>query len=48
MVLSPATFDPTAASPTPSHALNADERTRVLQLASEPRFTGVPPARSAR
>jgi putative transposase len=36
---------PTAARPTPAHALSADERARLLQLANEARFAAVPPAR---
>jgi putative transposase len=36
---------PTATRPVPAHALNADERARVLQVANEARFADVPPAR---
>ena len=36
---------PTAARPTPAHALSADEREQVLQVANEARFADVPPAR---
>jgi putative transposase len=36
---------PTAARPTPSHALSAAERERILAVANEPRFADVPPAR---
>ncbi len=31
--------------PTPSHALSAAERARLLEVANEPRFAAVPPAR---
>lgn len=36
---------PAAARPMPSHALTGDERARVLEVANEPRFASVPPAR---
>lgn len=36
---------PTAIRPAPAHALSADERTQVLQVANEARFADVPPAR---
>ena len=36
---------PDAARPTPSHALNEDERAEVLRVANEPRFADIPPAR---
>lgn len=36
---------PAAARPTPPHALTAQERTAVLQVANEPRFADMPPAR---
>lgn len=36
---------PTAVHPTPSHALTPQERQRLLQLANEPRFADMPPAR---
>ena len=36
---------PQAARPTPSHALSEAERARVLQVANEPRFAAMPPAR---
>ena len=36
---------PQAVRPTPSHTLNEDERARLLQVANEPRFSAVPPAR---
>jgi putative transposase len=36
---------PQAERPTPSHALSADERAKVLSVANEPRFASVPPAR---
>jgi len=36
---------PSAVRPTPSHALSEDERARLLQVANEPRFSAVPPAR---
>jgi transposase InsO family protein len=36
---------PMAVRPAPSHALDADERAKVLQVANEPRFADVPPAR---
>ena len=36
---------PQALRPTPSHALSADERARLLSVANEPRFASVPPAR---
>jgi putative transposase len=36
---------PGAARPTPSHALSEDERIKLLQVANEPRFSAVPPAR---
>jgi len=36
---------PQAARPTPSHALSEQERMRVLEVANEPRFCAVPPAR---
>ena len=36
---------PQSVHPQPSHALNEDERTRLLQVANEPRFADVPPAR---
>ncbi len=36
---------PTAMRPTPGHALSQTERAQVLQVANEPRFADVPPAR---
>lgn len=36
---------PQAVRPPPSHALSATERLRLLQVANEPRFAAVPPAR---
>lgn len=36
---------PAAVRPPPAHALNADEREHVLQVANEARFADVPPAR---
>lgn len=36
---------PEAERPTPSHALTAEERTRILAVANEPRFAELPPAR---
>jgi len=36
---------PQAVRPRPSHALSEAERARVLQVANEPRFAAVPPAR---
>ena len=36
---------PLAVRPAPSHALNSDERARLLSVANEPRFAAVPPAR---
>ena len=36
---------PRAVRATPSHALSADERAKVLSVANEPRFASVPPAR---
>ena len=36
---------PQSVHPAPSHALNEDERARLLQVANEPRFADVPPAR---
>lgn len=36
---------PSAVRPTPVHALSADERVQVLQVANEARFADVPPAR---
>ena len=36
---------PQAVRPVPSHALSEQERTRVLEVANEPRFAAVPPAR---
>src|SRR5438105_2262914 len=36
---------PQAVRPVPSHALSQAERARVLQVANEPRFAAVPPAR---
>lgn len=36
---------PQAVRATPSHALSADERAKVLNVANEPRFASVPPAR---
>lgn len=36
---------PDAARPMPSHALSVEERAQVLQIANEPRFADVPPAR---
>jgi putative transposase len=36
---------PTALRPTPSHALSLDERAKLLEVANEPRFAAVPPAR---
>jgi putative transposase len=36
---------PAALHPTPSHALSADERAKLLSVANEARFCAVPPAR---
>lgn len=36
---------PTAPRPTPAHALSAEEREQLLQVANEPRFADMPPAR---
>jgi putative transposase len=36
---------PGAVRPTPSHALSEQERIKLLQVANEPRFSAVPPAR---
>lgn len=36
---------PQAVHPTPSHALSAQERARLLEVANEPRFADMPPAR---
>jgi len=36
---------PQAVRPPPSHALSAAERARLLEVANEPRFAAVPPAR---
>lgn len=36
---------PKAVRPVPGHALNADERARVLEVSNESRFADVPPAR---
>lgn len=36
---------PQAVRPVPSHALSEQERTQVLEVANEPRFCAVPPAR---
>lgn len=36
---------PQALRPTPAHALSAQERQRLLQVANEPRFADMPPAR---
>lgn len=36
---------PAALRPTPSHALSADERAKLLSVANETRFCAVPPAR---
>ena len=36
---------PAALRPTPSHALSADERAKLLSVANEARFCAVPPAR---
>ena len=36
---------PVAVRPTPAHALSAQERAAVLQVANEPRFADMPPAR---
>ena len=36
---------PGAVRPTPSHALNPQERAALLAVANEPRFADVPPAR---
>jgi putative transposase len=36
---------PAAVRPIPAHALSADERAQVLNVANEPRFADVPPAR---
>ena len=36
---------PQAVRPVPSHALSEHERTRLLDVANEPRFAAVPPAR---
>lgn len=36
---------PAAVRPTPAHALSAQERAAVLQVANEPRFADMPPAR---
>ena len=36
---------PSAVHPTPGHALSEDERAKLLEVANEPRFAAVPPAR---
>jgi putative transposase len=36
---------PDAIRPTPSHALTAEERARIVAVANEPRFAETPPAR---
>jgi transposase InsO family protein len=36
---------PHALRPTPAHALSAEERARIVQIANEPRFAELPPAR---
>jgi putative transposase len=36
---------PAAIRPVPSHALSEQERARLIQVANEPRFSAVPPAR---
>jgi transposase InsO family protein len=36
---------PGAPRPMPAHALSADERARIVQIANEPRFAELPPAR---
>jgi transposase InsO family protein len=36
---------PTADRPTPSHALTAEERERILEVANQPRFAAAPPSR---
>ena len=36
---------PAAIRPVPSHALSQQERARLVQVANEPRFSAVPPAR---
>ncbi len=36
---------PGAVHPTPSHALTAAERSRIIAVANEPRFAETPPAR---
>ena len=36
---------PAADRPTPSHALTAAERARIIEVANEPRFAETPPAR---
>jgi putative transposase len=36
---------PDAIRPTPSHALTAEERARIVAVANEPRFAEIPPAR---
>ncbi len=36
---------PTAIRPVPDHALSEEERVRILQIANEPRFAELPPAR---
>ena len=36
---------PEAVRPPPAHALSETERARLLQVANEPRFSDVPPAR---
>jgi transposase InsO family protein len=36
---------PDAVRPTPAHALTPDERQRLLEVANEPRFADMPPAR---
>jgi len=36
---------PDAARPTPAHALSAAERGQIVQIANEPRFAELPPAR---
>ena len=36
---------PCGVRPIPSHALSEDERSKLLQVANEPRFSAVPPAR---
>ena len=36
---------PDASRPMPSHALTEQERARIIEVANEPRFADIPPAR---